>query len=500
VPAAGEMAAIEMRSGLAGAEGELPPQPAVQAQASVNERAASADTTAGAAGRIMVCANAAPPGAATGGCIASGGPSTGGRLYNPPMSTETRLANRNFLLLWQGQAVSQLGNQASAVAMAFWMLEATGSASLMGLLLVAQVLPMTLLAPIGGAVADRFSRLRILILSDAVAGLAMLVQAVAMLSGRCSRPALVAMLFAVALITGVVNAFFLPALSASIPDLVPAGRLDAANSLNQFSVQAAALIGQGLGGVLYRLLGAPRLFLFDGLSFLFAAGSEALVRLPPRPPTERLAFAASMRQFTASIGEGLSYVRRTPGLLGFMIAPASYNFFAMAMFVLFPFYVRTNLHAGVEWYGFLIATISGGSIAGFLIAGLTRWRGAARARFLVALFCVAPLPMVAAAGIHQKVAGLAIGFALGIMVGLINVNLATLLQATTPAELRGRVLGLWTSLASALMPLGMLAGGFAGDLTGKNISLIYTTCGLLALVIICSAVGRRSTRSFLAQA
>jgi MFS family permease len=128
-----------------------------------------------------------------------------------------------------------------------------------------------------------------------------------------------------------------------------------------------------------------------------------------------------------------------------------------------------------------------------------RFHGVARARFLVALFCVAPLPMAVAGYVHQKALGLAIGCALGMMVGLLNVNLATLLQATTPAELRGRVLGLWTSLVSGLVPLGMLAGGFAGDLTGKNVPLIYTTCGVLALVITCAAVGRRSTRQFLAQ-
>jgi DHA3 family macrolide efflux protein-like MFS transporter len=410
------------------------------------------------------------------------------------------LRNRNFLLLWQGQAVSQLGNQAFGIGMGFWILEATGSASLMGAVLAALNLPVVLLAPIGGAVADRVSRIRILVICDSIAGLAMLVLSFAMLSGRCSRPVLVTLLFAVALVIGTVNGFFMPALGACIPDLVPTARLNAANSLNQLSVQTSMLVGQGIGGVLYRLIGPARLFLFDGVTFLFCAGSESLVRLPPRPPGERLGFAASARQFAASLREGFAYVRQTPGLLNFIICPAAFNFFTMPVTVMLPFFVRSNLHAGAELYGFLIAAISAGALAGFLIAGMLRLAGAARARFLVVLLAVSALPMSVAGFVHRPAAGVVIAFALGLMVGMINVNLLTLLQTTTPAELRGRVMGLWTSLVTGLMPLGMALGGVAGDLTGKNIPLMFTTCGVLTMLIISAALSRRSTREYLARA
>src|SRR5947209_12481686 len=85
-----------------------------------------------------------------------------------------RLWNRNFFLLWQGQTVSQFGNQAFAVAMMFWILENTGSASLMGLLMSLSILPGVLLAPFGGTFADRHSRVRILVVCDLIAGLGIL--------------------------------------------------------------------------------------------------------------------------------------------------------------------------------------------------------------------------------------------------------------------------------------------------------------------------------------
>jgi MFS transporter, DHA3 family, macrolide efflux protein len=411
-----------------------------------------------------------------------------------------RLGNRNFLLLWQGQAVSQLGNQAFSLAMAFWVLEATGSATLMGLLPACTMLLGAVLAPIGGAAADRFPRIRILVVADCIAGIAILVQAAAIASGRLPMAALVALLFAVAALTGVVNGFFQPALAAAIPDLVPPSRLSAANSLNLFSVQASQLIGLGVGGMLYPLLGAPRLLLFDGLSFLFAAGSEALVQVPPQPVRERLGPAASARQFAASIREGFAYVRRTPGLLPFMAAPASYNFATMAVFPLLPFFVKLNLHAGAEWYGFVLAAIGGGAIAGFLIAGLVRVTGEARARFLLVVIPLSPTPLLVAGFVHSPGLALPVAFALGFMVGLINVNLTTLLQSSSPPELRGRVMGLWAALANAVAPLGMALGGLAGDLTGKNIPLVFTACGALTVSVIAATLGRRSTRRFLARA
>ena len=163
------------------------------------------------------------------------------------ISLPSRLTNRNFLLLWQGQVVSQLGNQAFSLATAFWIMEATGSASLMGLLLATTALPAVLLSPLGGAVADRLSRIRILIACDLVSGLAIAAMALAMLSGRLPALVLVGMLFGVALLSGVMNAFFQPAFSAIVPDLVPADRLLSANSLYMFSFQALQLVGQGVG-------------------------------------------------------------------------------------------------------------------------------------------------------------------------------------------------------------------------------------------------------------
>jgi DHA3 family macrolide efflux protein-like MFS transporter len=415
----------------------------------------------------------------------------------PPVPS--KLANRSFILLWQGQTISQFGNQAYIIAMTFWLLRATGSASLMALLMVASTLPGVLLSPFGGTLADRLPRIRIVIVGDLINGGAILVASLALMETMRPR-VIVPLLCAVAIVDGVVRAFFQPAVNAAIPDLVPASRLNAANSLSQFSGQAAAILGQSLGGVLYNVVGVRLLFLFDALTFFLSAGCSSFIRQPARPRNAGSRnFREARRQFTRETMEGFAFVRRQSGLLGFMIAAAGFNFFVMPVNVLLPFYVELYLHAGAEWYGFLVAAVSGGAILGFLAAGLIRLHAQARGRFIVGLLMLAPTPFLAIGLVVSKPLALAMAVLLGAFVGMINVYSLTILQAATPPELRGRVMGLVGTLSGGLIPAGMVLGGVAGDLTGRNVPAIYVACGLAALIFTAVLVLRPQVREFLAR-
>src|SRR5687768_6176367 len=175
-----------------------------------------------------------------------------------PVDRPARLWNRNFVLLWQGQMISQLGNQAFAIAMMFWLMRATGSASLMGAIMFASMLPGVVLGPFGGTFADRHSRIRIVLVSDLLSGTAVLALAFALFDPRAEalEPAavrfIIGLMFVVAVLQGILRSFFTPAIGAAIPDLVPKEKIPAANSLNQFAVQASSLFGQAIGGVLYQ--------------------------------------------------------------------------------------------------------------------------------------------------------------------------------------------------------------------------------------------------------
>jgi MFS family permease len=385
--------------------------------------------------------------------------------------------------------------------MLYWTLRATGSASLMGLLLAASTLPGLLLNPIGGAFADRWPRLRVVLISDLLSGVAMAVLALVML--RTEAPGLIIpLLFAVSVLLGVGRAFLGPALLAAVPDVVAVDQLQAANGANQFALQGAMLLGQGVGGVLYTLFGAPLLFLGDAASFLISAACTGFIRRSDLPARRAAApeveAGTALRRFWLEILEGLRFVRRTAGFLPLLLANASFNFFLMPVTVLLPIYIEKYLHAGARWYGFTLAAVGGGSLVGFVLSGLLHLAGRARARTVVVMMLLAPTTFIAIGFSTVRPAAVVIGFLLGVMLAINNVHVISVIQGRTPPELRGRVLGLLSIIVSGLSPIGMAVGGIVGDLTGKNIPLVYTLCGTFACVLELVFLRRRSVYDLLA--
>lgn len=413
------------------------------------------------------------------------------------MTRPSSLFNRHFVLLWQGQLVSQMGSQAFLVAMMFWTLEATGSASLMGILLMLSALPAVVLGPVAGTFVDRHSRLRIIVVSDLLRGVVVLLLATTMWASAEATAPVVAALFVAALFNGVVGAVFQPAIAAAIPDLVPPGRVASANSLNQFSAQSSRLLGQALGGVLFRLLGARLLFVVDGISYLLSALSESFIRLPQRAPEPTAGLLQAVRTYWSETGIGLRYVLGDPGRRGFLGVAAGLNFLFMPIFVLLPFFVTDVLGRQADWYGFLLAAISAGSLVGLGVAGSWRLRGLARGRLLVACLVATGAAMGSLAFVDEAVLAAAIALLLGALTAVLNVYVLTLFQVSSPAELRGRVMAIVIALSSVAIPLGMGLGGLLGDLTGKDVPLIYGLCGGLALLWAVATATRPAVRSFL---
>jgi len=415
----------------------------------------------------------------------------------PP--TAARLWNRNFSLLWQGQAISLLGNRAYSVAVMFWTMERTASASLVGLLMAAAIVPGVLLAPLGGTFADRHARVRILIGCDLGAGMAVLALAFLLRFDPPVRVVLVG-LFSVAILGGILRSFLIPAVQASIPEIVPRERLASANSLNQFAVQMSLFVGQAAGGVLYQRCGAFLLLLFDGLSFLFAAGSSSLINLPQGAPASELQGAGrGLRDFLGHTRSGVRYVLALRGLRNFIFIASQLNFFFTPVLVLLPFYVRNQLCASADWYGYLLAGLSAGTVAGFLLAGTLRLQGRLRASTLLGCLVLGPGLSGLLGVVHMPILAVGLTFLIGTCFGMVNVYMITLLQASTPNEMRGRVLGFVTTLAAGLMPLGMALSGWIGDLAHKNVSLIFGTAGTCSGAFALLLSMDQKSRAFLGQ-
>lgn len=413
------------------------------------------------------------------------------------MKRPLKLMNKNFFLLWQGQLVSQIGSQALVIAMMFWTKHATGSATLMGMLMMVAMLPAVIIGPIGGTFADRYSRRNIIIFSDIVSGIAVLSFAGLLYIFPDAVKLILVCLFLVTLIVAVVGSFFRPAISAAIPDLVPEEKVEAANSLNQSSVQIALFIGQGLGGVLYRLLGPLVLVLADGISYLFSAFSESFITIPQVIPEKSSQWKDVYHAFKQDTIEGFHYIWRRAGMRNLYLAAAFFNFFFAPIILLLPFYVEDFLTAKTDWYGYLLAAFGFGTLVGYLFAGVIKLSGKSRCILLIVIlisFCIffGSLGLV-----NRPIIALTLILIAGMIDGIFNIIIVTLLQKTTRSEIRGRVFGLLNTLSLALFPIAMGLAGIVADLVNKNIPLIYTSCGFILVILSIILSMNKDFRNFI---
>lgn len=402
------------------------------------------------------------------------------------------LVNRPFMLLWQGQLVSQLGNQAFLIATALFMLEATGSATLVAAVMMASTLPVAILGPIGGTLADRHSRRAILVTTDIARAVAVGGLGLFLLWRPDVTPRHSVLIIAVAAFSGVMSAMFSPALQAAIPDLVPADRLAAANSLSQGSSQTAVLVGQALGGVLYAAWGVGPLLLFDGLSFAYAGAAAFFIPPDRRPSRPRASLRLTVWRYVLETREGVDYVWRRAGMAAVIATFAVVNFLFMPVFVLLPLYVREILGGGPEWYGFLLAGSGAGALAGSAIAVWLLGRISATATLI--RLCVGGIAtaMLLLAATRNAWTALGVFAAIGVQSSIITVTVVTTFQRAVAPELRGRVMALVIALSTAAVPLGMGMGGLMGDLWPESLPRVIAGCGVAMVGV--AAIGIRGER------
>ncbi len=409
-----------------------------------------------------------------------------------------KLWNKDFFLLWQGQLVSQMGTQAFNIAMMFWIKHITGSASLMGLVMMAAMIPSVILGPIGGTVADRISRKKLIVVGDLINGLAVLGLAFLMFNYSANTELLLTSIFIVAVLGGIIAAFFRPSVTAAIPDIVPDEKVAAGNSMNQMSVQLSTFLGQGIGGVLFRILGAPVMFLVDGITYLFSAFSESFIDIPQKLPKKSKNFKEEWDSFKIDLIDGFQYVWKNSGMKSLFLAAAVLNFFMMPMIVLLPFYVENFLGVTADWYGYLMAIFGVGSMIGYLIAGAVKVSGDRRKNFMISSLILTGLILVVTVLVNAALLSLLLFLLFGILNGYINVNILTILQLSTPSRKRGRVFGLLQTISASVSPIAMGLAGIVFDLVNQNISLIFIFCGVIVTLISIIVSFNKNFRDYLA--
>lgn len=360
-----------------------------------------------------------------------------------------RLWNLNFFLLWQGQMVSALGDVIYGIALGFWVLEKTGSTALMGSLMAASTLPRILVSPFAGVVVDRADRKWMLVAMDALRGVAVVLVAIAAFAGALE----VWMVFAAGIVISIASAFFNPAVSSALPDIVPSRSLVQANSAFALLGTGSGIVGNAAGGFLYGALGAPLAFLANGISYIVSALTEVPIKVPKVRP------AVAESGFFSDLKAGFSFVLRYRGIRSLFFTAAVLNFFAvMGIMLILPLFQATpGLGSGA--YGVVMAGLAGGMFAGFLLTSVVHV--GYRHRF--AIFISSGFVSMAVAALMPAwlnvpaMFGLAVGF--GALNALTNSFLGATLQAAVPPEMRGKVFSLLGTISGGLAPLAFAAGG-----------------------------------------
>jgi MFS family permease len=364
------------------------------------------------------------------------------------------LRHRNYQLFFGGQLISLIGTWMQVVAQSWLVYRLTGSAVLLGFVGFSSQIPVFLLASVGGSVADRYNRHRIIITTQTTAMVLAFVLAGLTLTGLIQ----VWHIFVLAASLGTVNAFDIPTRQAFVVDMVGRDDLINAIALNSSMINGARMVGPAVAGVLVASVGEGWCFLANAVSYLAVIAGLLLMSMtvPTRVPLPGSALA--------SIVAGFRYVRHTRPIRALLLLLGLVSLMGMPYAVLMPIFADRILHGGPRGLGLLMGASGLGALTGALalatrqgIRGLGRWVALAATGFGVSLilFSLSHWFWLSAALL------LPAGFCL--MIEMASSN--TLIQSLVPDELRGRVMAVYSMMFMGMAPFGsLLAGALANRL------------------------------------
>ncbi len=364
------------------------------------------------------------------------------------------LRYRDFRILWMGACTSSIGTWMQKVAQSWLVLDLTSSAKYLALDAFLGELPILLFTLIGGVVADRRDRRKLLLASQFIQMSSALTLSVLVLGGRVQIWHVLALSF----LSGCGQAFGGPAYQSLIPSLVRKEHLPNAIALNSIQFNIARVLGPLLAGVALHEFGSAACFGLNGASFLVVIAALLSLRAVHSPP-------ANPRRMTEELVTGLRYVRDRETLRTFTVLALASTFLGVPLLTFLPVFTKFVFHGDVGQYSQMMAWSGIGAIAGALVVA---WLGRFRHMAVTALLV-------------QLLTGVLVaGFALSRTLWLSNILLlvtgaammvtfslfTSLVQLVAPNEMRGRVMSVYMVAFRGGMPLGSLATGFVVDQVG----------------------------------
>jgi MFS family permease len=390
------------------------------------------------------------------------------------------LANSAYRLLWLGMLPATLAVMMNQVTSPYTAFTLSDSASVLGVVSLAQGLPMLLLGLVGGVAADRLPRRLVLIGSQTTLGLAAAALAALGLTGGLQVWHVVAASF----IQGAAFAFNMPARQAYIAELVGRPLLASAVALNNAGQNFCRVAGPALAGVLLALPGLGITATFLVIAAMYGIALSALIQLPTRarPVGPSSAVLGSSR---AQLTEGLRYVRSSPAILTLIGMNLVVVVFGMPYQTLMPVVAERVFGVGATGLGLLMAGSGAGALAGAVaVAALSRFRRPAALQLGLGIALGLALALFAATRLFPLAVALLV--VVGFLFSSFSVINNTLLMANTEPRLTGRVMSVYL-LTWAAMPLGAVPLAWLADWAGAPVALALAG-GIIAAIVAALAL------------
>jgi MFS family permease len=385
------------------------------------------------------------------------------------------LAERDFRLLFFGRTISLFGTAFAPIALAFAVVTLTGSPSDLGLVLSAYMLAHLVFLLAGGVWADRLPRHLVMVTSDLLSGAAQVTAAIILLTGVAQTWHLIVL----GALRGGASAFFIPASTGLVPQVVSTGRLQQANALLSLSRNSTRIAGVALAGILVATIGPGWALALDGATYGLGALFVGMLRLPPSE-------AAENREFLRELAEGWREFRSRYWLCVTIVQFALINAYAIGAFlVLGPFVAESHLGGAAAW-GFILAA----EAAGMIVAGIVALRYRPERPLLVATLAVLTMaPLLALLGLAAPLLViLPAAFVAGVGLELYGVFWDTTLQQHIPDEKLSRVSSYDVLGSFALIPVGVAvmgpisgAIGVAETLLGAAVVVVVATLAVISV-------------------
>ena len=423
-----------------------------------------------------------------------------------PVSRSGRRGLIPFLVIWFGQTVSVFGSQLAGFALGVWVFQTTGSATQFAIISTLSILPGIVLMPFAGALVDRWDRRTAMLVADAVAGLSALVLGVFFYLQMAD----VWTIGATLAVSSTCHAVRWPALSASVPLLVPKKHLGRAAGLQQTGYAGSQILAPLLGAALLGIVGVWGIVMINCGSFFVAVASLVPIRIP-RPTADSGATEAG-RTLRQDITFGWHYLRQRRGLMGLLLLLAGSNFsLGMAQVLLTPLVLSFGTPQELSYVLFSAGI---GMLAGGLLMGV--W-GGPRRRIAAILVCLSvEATLLIGVGILPSIPIIAVSVLL--IMGSVQIGQAcsqTIWQTKVAPEVQGRVFSMRSMIATASQPIAYMAAGPLADYVfeplllpggalsgslgqilgvgpGRGMGLIFVALGVLTILWV--GVGLRSRR------